>query len=72
MVARRDASPLPKGASAEERADAVGSRPPGSTRRGRARRDDLKRIRGIGPGNERKLNGLGIHHYRPDRGVGPR
>jgi NADH-quinone oxidoreductase subunit E len=54
---------LPKGASPEERANAVGSRPAGldAPREGRA--DDLKRIRGIGPGNESKLNGLGIFHH---------
>ncbi|GGF74257.1 hypothetical protein GCM10007301_37580 [Azorhizobium oxalatiphilum] len=26
--------------------------------------DDLKRLKGIGPQNERKLNALGIHHFR--------
>ena len=54
---------LPKGASAEERANAVGSRPGGLDAPREGRGDDLKRIRGIGPANERKLNGLGIHHY---------
>jgi NADH-quinone oxidoreductase subunit E len=54
---------LPKGASAEERANAVGSRPGGLDAPREGRGDDLKRIRGIGPGNEGKLNGLGIHHY---------
>jgi NADH-quinone oxidoreductase subunit E len=54
---------LPKGASAEERAKAVGSRPAGLEAPRGATPDDLKRIRGIGPGNEGKLNGLGIYHY---------
>jgi NADH-quinone oxidoreductase subunit E len=54
---------LPKGASAEEKANAVGTRPASlpSPREGTA--DDLKRVRGIGPVNERKLNELGIHHF---------
>lgn len=48
--------------SAEARADAVGERPSGlpAPRGGKA--DDLKRITGIGPGNEKKLNALGIWH----------
>jgi NADH-quinone oxidoreductase subunit E len=54
---------LPKGASAEERANAVGSRPAGLEAPRGATPDDLKCIRGIGPGNEGKLNGLGIYHY---------
>ena len=54
---------LPKGASAEERANAVGKRPSGLDAPRDGKGDDLKRIRGIGPGNEAKLNGLGIFHH---------
>ncbi|WP_372426792.1 NADH-quinone oxidoreductase subunit NuoE [Salinarimonas chemoclinalis] len=54
---------LPKDASAEDKANAVGARPAGldAPRGGTA--DDLKRILGIGPANEKKLNGLGIFHF---------
>ncbi|MEZ5839643.1 MAG: NADH-quinone oxidoreductase subunit NuoE [Hyphomicrobiales bacterium] len=54
---------LPKDASAEEKANAVGSRPAGlAAPEGMA--DDLKRIRGIGKVNEAKLAELGIFHFR--------
>ncbi|MGJ3262374.1 MAG: NADH-quinone oxidoreductase subunit NuoE [Salinarimonas sp.] len=54
---------LPKDASAEDKANAVGARPAGleGPRGGAA--DDLKRILGIGPANEKKLNALGIFHF---------
>ncbi|WP_029030213.1 NADH-quinone oxidoreductase subunit NuoE [Salinarimonas rosea] len=54
---------LPKDASAEDKANAVGERPAGldAPRGGTA--DDLKKILGIGPANEKKLNGLGIWHF---------
>jgi NADH-quinone oxidoreductase subunit E len=54
---------LPKTASAEQKADAVGSRPAGlkAARDGKA--DDLKRIKGIGKVNEGKLNALGVFHF---------
>ncbi len=54
---------LPDDATPEERADAVGTRPHGldAARDGAA--DDLKRIKGVGPVNEQKLNALGIYHY---------
>ena len=50
-------------ASAEDKANAVGSRPDGleAARGGTA--DDLKRIKGIGKVNEGKLNELGIWHF---------
>ena len=54
---------LPKDASAEQKADAVGQRP---TAREAARAgvaDDLKRVKGIGKVNEAKLNLLGIFHF---------
>lgn len=55
VAAVRDAAP-------EEKADAVGSRPPAlAAPEGVA--DDLKRINGIGPANEAKLNALGIYHF---------
>jgi len=54
---------LPKDATPEQRADAVGARPVGlpAARDGGA--DDLKRVKGIGPANEAKLNGLGVFHF---------
>ena len=54
---------LPKDASSEQKADAVGARPKGlkAARKGAA--DDLKRIKGIGKVNEGKLNALGIFHF---------
>ena len=54
---------LPKDASAEQKADAVGQRP---TAREAARAgvaDDLKRVKGIGKVNEAKLNALGTFHF---------
>ncbi|HOV03174.1 MAG TPA: NADH-quinone oxidoreductase subunit NuoE [Kaistiaceae bacterium] len=54
---------LPRDASAEDKANAVGSRPGGlAAPEGEA--DDLKRIRGIGKVNEAKLADLGIFHFR--------
>lgn len=44
-------------------ADAVGTRPLALAAPLGGRADDLKRIRGIGPQNERRLNSLGIHHF---------
>lgn len=54
---------LPKDASAEQKADAVGARPAGlqAARGGAA--DDLKRVSGIGKINEDRLNALGIFHF---------
>lgn len=53
----------PEDAARAEAADAVGTRPLalGAPMGGKA--DDLKRIRGIGPQNERKLHGLGVYHF---------
>ncbi|WP_349367626.1 hypothetical protein [Salinarimonas sp.] len=48
-------------AAPEEKADAVGSRPP-ALAAPRGEPDDLKRINGIGPTNEKKLNALGVYH----------
>jgi NADH-quinone oxidoreductase subunit E len=54
---------LPKSASAEQKADAVGSRPKGLAAARESKADDLKRIKGIGKVNEGKLNALGIFHF---------
>lgn len=44
-------------------ADAVGTRPLALAAPLGAKADDLKRIKGIGPQNEKRLNGLGIFHF---------
>ena len=44
-------------------ADAVGTRPLALAAPLGGKADDLKRIRGIGPQNERKLHGLGVYHF---------
>ncbi len=55
---------LPKGASNEDKADAVGTRPSGLKAPEGDGADDLKRIKGIGKVNENKLGALGIFHFR--------
>jgi NADH-quinone oxidoreductase subunit E len=54
---------LPKTATAEEKANAVGTRPAGLAAARSGKADDLKRIRGIGPVNEGRLNALGVFHF---------
>ncbi|MEM6710879.1 MAG: endonuclease [Pseudomonadota bacterium] len=54
---------LPAGASNEDKADAVGTRPEGLEAPEGGTRDDLQRIKGIGKVNEAKLNELGIYHF---------
>ena len=54
---------LPKDASPEEKANAVGSRPKALKKARKDKPDDLKKISGIGPANEEKLHNLGIYHY---------
>jgi NADH-quinone oxidoreductase subunit E len=54
---------LPKDASPEQKADAVGKRPAGLDAARAGQPDDLTRIKGIGPGNSQRLNGLGIYHF---------
>jgi NADH-quinone oxidoreductase subunit E len=54
---------LPKQASAEEKAQAVGVRPAGLESARRGTPDNLQLIKGIGKINESKLNGLGIFHF---------
>jgi NADH-quinone oxidoreductase subunit E len=50
-------------AAPEVKADAVGSRPKGLDGPRGTAGDDLKRIKGIGPVNETKLNQLGVFHF---------
>ena len=54
---------LPKDATAEDKANAVGSRPRGLATARNEIKDNLQRIKGIGPVNEMKLNALGIFHF---------
>ncbi|GLS44004.1 NADH-quinone oxidoreductase subunit NuoE [Methylobacterium brachythecii] len=49
--------------SPEERADAAGTRPTGIDAARDDRPDDLTKIKGIGPVNNRRLNDLGIWHF---------
>lgn len=48
--------------SQEQKADAVGSRPPGLAAPREGKADDLTRIKGIGPKNQEALNELGVYH----------
>ena len=54
---------LPADATPEQKADAVGARPAGidAARGGAA--DDLQRIKGVGPVNEKRLHELGVYHF---------
>jgi len=54
---------LPKDATAEQKANAVGKRPAGLLAPRGVAGDDLKRIKGIGPTNEQRLRELGIFHF---------
>ena len=54
---------LAKDATPEEKANAVGARPAGLVAARGAKADKLQRIKGIGPVNEGKLNGLGVFHF---------
>ena len=54
---------LPKDATPQQKADAVGSKPLGLAAPRTVKADDLKRIKGIGPVNEGKLNQLGMFHF---------
>ena len=54
---------LPKDASPQQKADAVGTRPAGLDAARAGAPDDLTRISGIGPGDRQRLNDLGIHHF---------
>jgi NADH-quinone oxidoreductase subunit E len=54
---------LPSDATPEEKANAVGARPPAlqAARGGTA--DNLQRIKGVGPTNEKRLHELGVFHF---------
>lgn len=54
---------LPKDASAEDKANAVGTRPAGLAAARGGGPDRLQRIKGIGPVNEGKLHALGVFHF---------
>ena len=54
---------LPKDATPEQKADAVGTRPPGLEAARDSKADNLQRVKGIGPVNERNLNALGVFHF---------
>jgi NADH-quinone oxidoreductase subunit E len=54
---------LPKDATADQKADAVGKRPKGLASARTGRGDKLQMIKGIGPVNESKLHSLGIFHF---------
>ncbi|CAN1562071.1 NADH dehydrogenase subunit E [Rhabdaerophilaceae bacterium] len=54
---------LPKDASPEQKADAVGTRPSGLPEAREKRPDKLTLIKGIGPVNEGKLHSIGIFHF---------
>ncbi|MCB4802731.1 NADH-quinone oxidoreductase subunit E [Methylobacterium brachiatum] len=54
---------LPKDATPEQKANAVGTRPPGLDGARAGKPDDLTRIKGVGPGNSQRLNALGIYHF---------
>jgi predicted flap endonuclease-1-like 5' DNA nuclease len=53
----------PEDAERAAAADAVGTRPLALAAPVGGSADDLKRIRGIGPANEKKLHGLGVYHF---------
>jgi NADH-quinone oxidoreductase subunit E len=54
---------LPKDATAEQKANAVGVRPQALQAAREAGADNLQRIKGIGPVNEGKLRDLGVFHF---------
>ncbi|MGH6799175.1 MAG: NADH-quinone oxidoreductase subunit NuoE, partial [Roseiarcus sp.] len=54
---------LPADATARQKADAVGTRPLAIEAPRRAGPDDLQRIKGVGPVNEKRLHELGVYHF---------
>ena len=54
---------LPRDATAEQKANAVGKRPEGLTAARNDKADDLQRVRGIGSVNEKRLHELGVFHF---------
>ena len=56
-------STLPADATAQQKADAVGSRPLALAAPRGSGPDDLQRIKGVGPVNEKRLYDLGVYHF---------
>ena len=54
---------LPADATPKQKADAVGERPPALDAPRGSGPDDLQRIKGVGPVNERRLHELGVYHF---------
>ncbi|MCJ2030401.1 NADH-quinone oxidoreductase subunit NuoE [Methylobacterium sp. J-043] len=54
---------VPEGENPEARADAAGTRPKGLDAPRDDRPDDLTKIKGVGPINQRRLNDLGVWHF---------
>ena len=54
---------LPADATPEQKADAVGDRPPALEAPREGGPDDLQRINGVGPVNEKRLHELGVYHF---------
>jgi NADH-quinone oxidoreductase subunit E len=54
---------LPPDATPEQKADAVGARPPAIEAPGGSGPDDLQRIKGVGPVNQKRLHELGVFHF---------
>jgi NADH-quinone oxidoreductase subunit E len=54
---------LPADATALQRADAVGTRPLALEAPRGSGADDLQRIKGVGPVNEKRLHELGVYHF---------
>lgn len=54
---------LPADATARQKADAVGVRPPALEAPRGAGPDDLQRIKGVRPVNEKRLHELGVYHF---------
>ncbi|MEH3062633.1 MAG: NADH-quinone oxidoreductase subunit NuoE [Methylobacterium radiotolerans] len=63
---------LPKDASPEQKADAVGKRPPGLEAARAGKPDELTRIKGIGPGQQPAPERARHLPFRPDRRLVPR
>jgi NADH-quinone oxidoreductase subunit E len=54
---------LPAGATPKQKADAVGDRPLALEAPRKGGPDDLQRIKGVGPVNEKHLHELGVYHF---------
>jgi NADH-quinone oxidoreductase subunit E len=54
---------LPADATPEQKADAVGERPRALEAPRGGGPDDLQRIKGVGPVNEKRLHELGVYHF---------